>query len=204
MRAVTLGFKSPRRHRKLIRIGSLRSDGLGTLTLAPIDGTTLIDGATHRVPQQLFTVNEDGTFGGTFAPKKFYELFLKLGTVRLNDPNPAFGSTTVWGFASTIDSDAMAPGPLIQTTDGEPVLVRYQNKLPPVNTPAPGGFGIAEMSTLLHNGYTPTESDGNPVDYFNSSFDLGRFRIDNKKTNKPVIVNGKPVRPNPFGFKEQQ
>ena len=65
MRAVTLGFKSPRRHRKLIRIGSPRSDGLGTLTLAPVDGTTLIDGATHRVPQQLFTVNEDGTFGGT-------------------------------------------------------------------------------------------------------------------------------------------
>jgi hypothetical protein len=46
-----------------------------TLTLAPVDGTTLIDGATHRVPQSLFTVNEDGTFGGSFPPKKFYELF---------------------------------------------------------------------------------------------------------------------------------
>ena len=87
-----------------------------SLTLAPVDGTTLIDGATHRVPQQLFTVNEDGTFGGTFPPKKFYELFLKQGTVRLNDPNPAFGSTTVWGFASTVNGDAMVPGPLIQAT----------------------------------------------------------------------------------------
>ena len=50
---------------------------------APVDCTTLIDGATHRVPQSLFTVNDDGTFGGTFPPKKFYELFLKQGTVRL-------------------------------------------------------------------------------------------------------------------------
>ncbi len=92
-----------------------------TLTLAPVDGTTLIDGATHRVPQSLFTVNEDGSFGGTFPPEKFYELFMKQGTVRLNDPNPAFGSTTVWGFASTVDGDAMVPGPLIQATYGEPV-----------------------------------------------------------------------------------
>ena len=50
-----------------------------TLTPAPVDGTTLIDGATHRVQQQLFTVNEDGTFGGTFPPVKFYELFMKQG-----------------------------------------------------------------------------------------------------------------------------
>ena len=33
MRAVTLGFKSPRRHRKLIRIGSPRSGGLGDRAL---------------------------------------------------------------------------------------------------------------------------------------------------------------------------
>ena len=158
-----------------------------TLTPAPVDGTTLIDGATHRVPQQLFTVNEDGTFGGTFPPMKFYELFLKQGTVRLNDPNPAFGSTTVWGFASTVNGDAMVPGPLIQATYGEPVLVRYQNNLPSVNTPAPGGFGIAELCIHLHNGHTPTESDGYPMDYFNSSFDQGPIPARSTRPNKPVL-----------------
>jgi FtsP/CotA-like multicopper oxidase with cupredoxin domain len=172
-----------------------------TLAPAPVDGTTLIDGATHRVPQQLFTVNEDGSFGGTFPPMKFYELFMKQGTVRLNDPNPAFGSTTVWGFASTVNGDAMVPGPLIQARYGEPVLVRYQNSLPSVNTPAPGGFGIAELCIHLHNGHTPTESDGYPMDYSNSSFDPGPFLLDNK-TNKPVLVNGKPERSNPLGFKD--
>ena len=121
--------------------------------------------------------------------------------MRLNDPNPAFGSTTVWGFASTAYGDAMVPGPLIQARYGEPVLVRYQNNLPSVNTPAPGGFGIAELCIHLHNGHTPTESDGYPMDYSNSSFDPGPFLLDNK-TNKPVLVNGKPVRSNPLGFKD--
>ena len=47
----------------------------------------------------------------------------------------------------------------------------------------PQNFGIAEMTTHLHNGHTPSESDGNPVNYFNS-------------INDPNAVN-------PYGFKDQ-
>jgi FtsP/CotA-like multicopper oxidase with cupredoxin domain len=45
---------------------------------------------------------------------------------------------------------------------GEPILIRNRNKLPTAN----GGFGIPSVSTHLHNGHTPSESDGFPVDYF--------------------------------------
>ena len=60
------------------------------------------------------------------------------------------------------------PGPLIRANYGELTLVRYYNDLPSVKIPAPGGFGIAEITTHLHNAHTPFESDGNPVDFINS------------------------------------
>ncbi|HYZ63012.1 MAG TPA: multicopper oxidase domain-containing protein, partial [Acetobacteraceae bacterium] len=47
---------------------------------------------------------------------------------------------------------------------GDPILVRFHNQLPP--TSQPQAFGIAEMTTHLHNAHTPSESDGNPVNYF--------------------------------------
>jgi hypothetical protein len=42
------------------------------------------------------------------------------------------------------------------------VLVRFQNNLPSVKVPQ--AFGIAEITTHLHNGHTPFESDGNPIE----------------------------------------
>src|SRR3984957_3158003 len=84
-------------------------------------------------------------------------------------------STTVWGF------NGQVPGPLIRANYGESTLVRYYNELPSVTKPAPDGFGIAEISTHLHNAHTPFESDGNPVDFINS-------------INDPTPLD-------PFGFK---
>ena len=60
-------------------------------------------------------------------------------------------------------------------------MVRYKNQLPSVKIPQ--NYGISEMTTHLHNGHTPSESDGNPVNYFNS-------------INDPNAVN-------PYGFKDQ-
>lgn len=139
----------------------------------PPDGTTLIDGATKRIDHQLFTFDAAAkTYGGKFPPKKFYQLDMRETQVKVH---PSYGPTTVWGF------DGQVPGPNIQARYGEPILVRIQNNLPSVNTAQ--SFGIAEMSIHLHNGHTPTESDGNPVDFFNS-------------VNDPTPVN-------PLGFKDQ-
>ena len=139
----------------------------------PPDGYTVIEGATKRVPHQLFTYDsKTETYGGKFPPKKFYEITMKEAHVQLH---PDYGYTTIWGF------DGRYPGPLVQANYGEPVLVRFHNNLPSVNVPQP--FGVAEIAPHLHNGHTPTESDGFPNDYINS-------------VNDP-----KPL--NPYGFKDQ-
>jgi FtsP/CotA-like multicopper oxidase with cupredoxin domain len=137
------------------------------------DGTTPIDGATRRINHQYCSYNDvDHTYGGKFPPKKFYELTMKESGVKLH---PDYAPTTVWAF------DGSLPGPLIQAKYGEPIMVRFHNHLPSVTKPQ--AFGIAEMSTHLHNAHTPSESDGNPVNYFNS-------------INDPNQVN-------PHGFKDQ-
>ena len=149
--------------------------GTGTSALAP-DGYTPIDGATKKVPHQFFSVNQDGSYtdkcGDGTQNTKFYELRMQEAFVQMH---PDYGKTKVWGF------DGQVPGPLVRARYGEPVMIRYHNHLPSVNVKQ--AFGIAEMSTHLHNAHTPSESDGNPVNYFNS-------------INDPNAIN-------PYGFKDQ-
>jgi FtsP/CotA-like multicopper oxidase with cupredoxin domain len=149
------------------------------------DGTTPIDGATKRIPHQYFSYTPPahdapyGTYGASpvnptynFAPQKFYELEMKETFLKVH---PDYAKTRFFAF------DEVVPGPLIKAKYGEPILVRYKNKLPSVKVPQ--NYGIAEMTTHLHNGHTPSESDGNPVNYFNSC-------------NDPNAVN-------PYGYKDQ-
>jgi FtsP/CotA-like multicopper oxidase with cupredoxin domain len=68
---------------------------------------------------------------------------------------------TIWGYDGTF------PGPTYHARVGESVLVRMFNDLPT----AARAFGRPETTTHLHNGHTPSESDGNPLDYF----EPGRF-----------------------------
>jgi FtsP/CotA-like multicopper oxidase with cupredoxin domain len=143
----------------------------------PPDGTTLIDGSSKRINHQYCSYDRNtGQYGGgaagNFAPRKFYELTAKETQVKLH---PDYAPTTMWAF------DGQVPGPMIQARYGEPVMVRFHNHLPSVNIRQ--NFGISEITTHLHNAHTPSESDGNPVDYFNSVND--------------------PNSTNPFGFKDQ-
>jgi FtsP/CotA-like multicopper oxidase with cupredoxin domain len=155
------------------------------MDFGPPDGTTPIDGATKRIPHQYFSYTPPtdgapvGTYGPSlanptqnFAPQKFYELEMEECFIKVH---PDYAATRFFAF------DGVVPGPLIKAKYGEPVLVRYKNKLPSVKVPQ--NYGIAEMTTHLHNGHTPSESDGNPVNYFNS-------------INDPNAVN-------PNGFKDQ-
>jgi FtsP/CotA-like multicopper oxidase with cupredoxin domain len=141
------------------------------------DGFTPIDGATKKTPHQYCSYNlNSSTFGpgpaGFFPPQKFYDLTMAESYLKVH---PDYAPTRFFAF------DGVVPGPLIQAKYGEPIMVRYHNHLPSVKTPQ--DFGIAEMTTHLHNGHTPSESDGNPVNYFNS-------------TNDPNAIN-------PNGFKDQ-
>jgi FtsP/CotA-like multicopper oxidase with cupredoxin domain len=123
------------------------------------DGYTLIEKATQRVKHQFFTFDpKTGTYGGKFPPKTFYEMTLSEFQAQLH---PSYGPvTTVWGF------DKELPGPAIHATYGDPVLLRIHNHLPSVKIAQ--DFGIAQDAIHLHNGHTPSESDGYPEDYVNS------------------------------------
>ena len=94
-----------------------------------------------------------------FPPKRFYELTQRAGTVRMSNDLPP---QPIWGF------NGITPGPLIVErygTLGSPqqgsILVRQRNNLPVEN----GGFGLPSVTTHLHNGHTPLESDGFPCTF---------------------------------------
>jgi FtsP/CotA-like multicopper oxidase with cupredoxin domain len=84
-----------------------------------------------------------------------------------------WGKTKVWGFGDwdTSRFPNRYPGARINATYGRPVMVRYHNELPH-SVKTYKGFGIPEIATHLHNAHTPSESDGNPVNYIPSVRDV--------------------------------
>jgi FtsP/CotA-like multicopper oxidase with cupredoxin domain len=88
-----------------------------------------------------------------FAPQKFYEVRQREALLSVH---PDFPAQRLWTFSGTV------PGQTYVARYGEPILVRNFNELPADN----GGFGLQSVSTHLHNGHTPSESDGFPTDFF--------------------------------------
>jgi FtsP/CotA-like multicopper oxidase with cupredoxin domain len=86
-------------------------------------------------------------------PAVYYEVHQRAAQVSVH---PDLPDQTLWTF------DGFSPGPTYHATYGQPVLVRNFNDLPASN----GGFGLPSVSTHLHNGHTPSESDGFPCDFF--------------------------------------
>jgi FtsP/CotA-like multicopper oxidase with cupredoxin domain len=137
------------------------------MTYGRPDGTTLIDGGRRRIKHQFCSYDaSSGAYGGKFPPKKFYELFVREANWKFH---PSWGTSKVWGF------DGRYPGPRISARYGEPVMVRFHNRLP--STTKHIGFGIPELTTHLHNSHTPTESDGHPTDFFGSLDDADEVNL---------------------------
>lgn len=88
-----------------------------------------------------------------FPPKKFYKVRQHAVETKVS---PDLPEQIMWGF------NGATPGPTYAARYGEPILVRNFNKLPEHN----GGFGLNSVTTHLHNGHTPSESDGFPCDFF--------------------------------------
>lgn len=86
-------------------------------------------------------------------PDKVFEVRQRECLIRVS---PRLPIQRLWGV------DGMVPGPTYYAKYGEGMLVRNRNDLPADN----GGFGMQQISTHLHNGHTPSESDGFPGDYF--------------------------------------
>jgi FtsP/CotA-like multicopper oxidase with cupredoxin domain len=91
-----------------------------------------------------------------FPPVELYQVSQRLAPVTLS---PSLPTQQMWGY------DGIVPGPTYVARYGRPILIRNFNQLPLQN----GGFGINSVSTHLHNGHTPSESDGFPCDFFDSN-----------------------------------
>lgn len=88
-----------------------------------------------------------------FNPSVMYLLEAKAGTHRFHrDYLPSY----IWGF------NGQYPGPTILNAYGAPTIVRFKNNLPTSTS----SFGTNKTTIHLHNGHTPSESDGFAGDFF--------------------------------------
>jgi FtsP/CotA-like multicopper oxidase with cupredoxin domain len=83
--------------------------------------------------------------------------------------HPDLPLQTIWGFDD--GTGPRSPGPTYQAFYGRPQLTRNINSLPSITEKNNTGFGMASVSTHLHNAHNPSESDGNPCDFYTN----GRF-----------------------------
>jgi FtsP/CotA-like multicopper oxidase with cupredoxin domain len=99
-----------------------------------------------------------------FPPQVKYEVSQRR---TLKSVHPQLPLQPLWAFARRqVDPAGVAwsPGPTYVARYNQAVLVRNWNDLPPKT--ANDGFGLPSVVTHLHNGHTPSESDGFPCDYF--------------------------------------
>ena len=118
---------------------------VASLTPAPTIVPNTAAGEGRTVAHQAFA---------QFPPRKFYEMIQQPGQVSMHPQLPV---QTIWGF------NGITPGPMIVANYNEPILVRQRNNLPQVGN---NGFGFGSVTTHLHNGHTPPESDGFPCFFF--------------------------------------
>jgi FtsP/CotA-like multicopper oxidase with cupredoxin domain len=71
---------------------------------------------------------------------------------------------TIWGFDD--GTGPRSPGPTYQAFYGTPQLTRNMNSLPAITQVNNTGFGMNSVTTHLHNAHNPSESDGNPCDFY--------------------------------------
>ena len=90
-----------------------------------------------------------------FQPVFAYEIHAREGYQSFY---PTIPPTRIWGY------DGTTPGPALEATYGQPIMVRFFNDLPKDHV----GFGIPSITPHLHNGHTASQSDGFPGNFFDS------------------------------------
>jgi FtsP/CotA-like multicopper oxidase with cupredoxin domain len=129
-----------------------------TPTLFPNVGAGEVRAAAFQAPQislSRFPV----------VPSVLYNINQRQFTVRQTS-DPRLPAQTIWGYDD--GSGPRSPGPTYQAFYGTPQLTRNINSLPPTNQVNNTGFGMPQVTTHLHNAHNPSESDGNPCDFYPS------------------------------------
>src|SRR5438067_568058 len=118
-----------------------------------INPNTAINPATGLAYEGRTRAHQAPALGFPFPAATVYQVTQQAAQVQVS---PSLPTQTLWTF------DGVSPGPTYVSRYGTPILVRNINSLPSAN----GGFGLNSVSTHLHNGHTPSESDGFPCDFF--------------------------------------
>ncbi|HEX3578506.1 MAG TPA: multicopper oxidase domain-containing protein, partial [Thermoanaerobaculia bacterium] len=118
-----------------------------------INPNTTINPATGIAYEGRTRAHQAPALGFPFPASTIYQVTQKQAAVQVSPDLPL---QNLWTF------DGVSPGPTYVARYGQPILVRNYNNLPSAN----GGFGLNSVSTHLHNGHTPSESDGFPCDFF--------------------------------------
>ncbi|HMF90598.1 MAG TPA: multicopper oxidase domain-containing protein [Candidatus Angelobacter sp.] len=126
-------------------------------TSSGADGTE-VRAACHQAPQN---------FPNQFPHANGLSRYYKFRQVQFaTSQSPDLPSQTIWGFDDGSGAGPISPGPTYKANYGSPQLTRNINALPSVKQKNNTGFGLASVTTHLHNGHTPSESDGNPCDFY--------------------------------------
>ena len=122
-------------------------------TICPNTAAGEVRAACHQAPQLNGSMFP-------FPPPRVYQMHQQAVTVH---QSPDLPPQTVWGFNDGVHG-TISPGPTYVAHYGVPQMTRNINALPPLNQN--GGFGMPSVTTHLHNAHNPSESDGNPCDFY--------------------------------------
>jgi FtsP/CotA-like multicopper oxidase with cupredoxin domain len=118
-----------------------------------VNPNTTVNPATGLPYEGRTRANQAPALGFPFPAGVVYQVTQQQAQINVSNDLPL---QNLWTF------DGSSPGPTYVAHYGTPIMVRNINNLPSNN----GGFGLNSVSTHLHNGHTPSESDGFPCDFF--------------------------------------
>src|SRR5437660_2253561 len=124
-------------------------------TSSGTDGTE-VRAACHQGP-----TNFPNQFAHANGLSRYYKFRQKSFTT---SQHPDLPLQTIWGFDD--GTGTRSPGPTYKANYGTPQMTRNINALPSITQKNNTGFGFPSVTTHLHNGHTPSESDGNPCDFY--------------------------------------
>jgi len=136
---------------------------VSSLTPTPTENPNLGAGEVRAAPFQAPLIDASRF---PVVPGTLYNMHQRQFTTR---QHPDLPLQTIWGFDD--GTGTRSPGPTYQAFYGRPQLTRNTNSLPSITEKNNTGFGMASVSTHLHNAHNPSESDGNPCDFYTN----GRF-----------------------------
>jgi FtsP/CotA-like multicopper oxidase with cupredoxin domain len=133
---------------------------VASLTPTPTEDPNTAAGEVRAAPFQAPQIDATRF---PVVPSVLYQMNQRQFTTSFS---PDLPTQTIWGFDDNSGRGTRSPGYTYQAHYGTPQLTRNINSLPSITESNNTGFGMASVSTHLHNAHNPSESDGNPCDFY--------------------------------------